>query len=387
MTLISRRSALSLLAASPAALRAFAKAPAAPVARLYVGTYTEPVGASPGAKGIYTCSWDAATGILGAFEVVATTPNPTFLAVSPKQPGHLYAVNELGNNQIGTVSTFTAKPGTTQLTPLNVVSSAGKGPCHLAIDHTGRALFVANYGGGIVSSFKITPQGLSEAVSVFPFSGHGSDPDRQSAPHTHCVLLSPDNRYLLVNDLGLDRIMVYHVDPATAVLTPAAKPYYEATPGSGPRHATFHPQGRWLYSTNELNSTVDLIDWNPADGTLTHKATVSSLPPSAIGQKNAPAEIAIDPTGKFLYVSNRFHDSIGVFAIDPKAGTLSPVQDMNCGGKTPRHFTLDPTGRWVIVANQDSRNIVVFERNHSTGELTATGRSYDLNAPVCIVFA
>ena len=387
MMMITRRTALSLMAAAPATLRAIASTHTAPATRLYIGTYTDPVGASPGAKGIYTCSWDPATGSLGAFEVVSATLNPTFLAQSPKLPGRLFAVNELGQDQIGTVTSFTRKPGTLGLATLNVVSSGGKGPCHLAIDHTGRSLYVANYSGGVLTSFKVTPTGLSEAVSVLPFSGHGDNPERQSAAHTHCVLLSPDNRFLLVNDLGIDRIMIYHVDPATAVLTPAAQPFWQASPASGPRHAIFHPHGRWVYSANELNSTIDLLEWEKKAGKLTHKATISSLPLEARSQKNAPAEIAIDAAGKFLYISNRFHDSIGVFAIDQKSGELSPVQDMACGGKTPRHFNLDPTGRWVVVANQDSRNVVVFERDQSTGKLTPSGKSYELNAPVCLVFA
>ncbi len=384
MTIITRRSALSSLAVAPAALRALAATHAARASRLYIGTYTDPVGASPGAKGIYTCPWDPATGVLGELTLAAASPNATFLALSPKLPGRLFAVNELGNDQTGTVSSFT---GSTTLQPLNVVTSAGRGPCHLAPDHTGRALFVADYAGGIVSSFQITPRGLSDAVSVIPFTGHGTDPDRQTAAHTHCVLLSPDNRFLLVNDLGVDRIMVYHVDPATARLTPAAKPFYEATPGSGPRHATFHPRRPWVYSVNELNSTIDLLDWTKATGALTHKATISSLPSGARSQKNAPAELTVDVTGKFLYVSNRFHDSIGVFAINPKDGTLTLIEDTPCGGKTPRHCALDPTNRWLLVANQDSQNIVVFERNYTTGKLIPTGRTYPLNAPVCILFA
>jgi 6-phosphogluconolactonase len=383
---LSRRSVLALLPAAPTALRALAATEPSPASKLFIGTYTDPVGSTPGAKGIYTCSWNAVDGGLGDFELIAATPDPSFLALSPRDPNRLFAVNETSAPN-GGVTAFAMRPGEAQLRKLNTVSSGANGPCHLALDRTGRSLFVANYGGGALSSYKVSRNGLSEPVSVLRFSGHSIDPERQAAPHTHCVLFSPDNRFLLVNDLGLDRIMVFHVDPATAKLRPATTPYYSATPGSGPRHSIFHPNGRWVYSANEINSTIDQFEWGSSDGTLTHKATISSLPPEARNEKNAPAEVATDASGKFLYVSNRFHDSIGVFAIDQATGELSPVQDIPCGGKTPRHFALDPTGNWLLVANQDSRNIVVFARDRTSGKLTATGRNYLLDAPICILFA
>ncbi len=386
MSSITRRSALSFLATAPIALRSFAATQTAHPTQLLIGTYTDPVGKTPGAKGIYSAPWSSATGVIGELEVVSTTPDPTFLALSPTT-GMLFAVNELSGSGDGKVSAFARKPGQTQLQPLNVVDSGGNGPCHLAVDKTGRALFVANYGGGSVSAYKVSNTGLSEPVSTLRFSGHGAIAGQQGAPHTHCVRFSPDNRFLLVNDLGLDRIMVFHVDPAAATLTPAATPFFTAAPGAGPRHSIFHPRGKWVYSGNEINSTVDILGWNSKTGELTHKGTISSLPEDARGKRSALAELVIDPAGKFLYVSNRFHDSIGVFAINQKDGLLTPVQDMPCGGKTPRHFTMDPTGRWVIVANQDSRNIVVFERDHVSGKLTDTGRSTVLDAPVCILFA
>ncbi len=390
MTTITRRSALTLLTVAPAVLKSFASPPQTSASTLFLGTYTDPVGAMPGAKGVYSSLWNAATGEISSIELAAETPNPTFLARSPVRPNLLFAVNELSGKQDGTVSAFARKPGQTALASLqslNIVNSGGSGPCHLALDHTGRALFVANYGGGSVSSFKVSTEGLSEAVSVVRFTGSSIDPGRQTTPHTHCVLLSPDNRFLLVNDLGLDRIMVFEVDPAAANLIPAATPYFTAKPGAGPRHSLFHPNGRWVYSVNELNSTIDLLDWDSTHGVLSFKETISSLPANARTQKNAPAELAIDRAGKFLYVSNRFHNSIGVFAIAGKTGALTPVEDIPCGGKIPRDFVLDPTEQWLLVANQDSRNIVVFKRNSATGKLTATGKSYTLDATVCLLFA
>lgn len=384
--MLTRRSALSLFAVAPAALRSLAAAQSIEPTRLYIGTYTDPAGTTPGGKGIYTCTWSASDGTLGAFELAAATPDPSFLAFSPIEPNRLFAVNEK-NGPADSISSFIIKPGKVELAVRNVVSSGASGPCHLALDHTGRALFVADYAGGCLTSYKVVRAGLSGPVTAHHFTGHSIDPERQATAHTHCVLLSPDNRFLLVNDLGLDRIMVFHVHAATATLTPAATPFWTATPGSGPRHSIFHPNGRWVYSANEINSTIDLLDWNSSTGALIHNATFSSLPPYARKQNNAPAELVIDTSGKFLYISNRFHDSIGVFAIDQSAGTLVPVQDIPCGGKNCRHFTIDPTGRWVLVGNQDSRNIAVFERNHSTGMLKATGRSYLLDAPACILFA
>lgn len=384
--MFSRISALSLLAVAPAALRSFAAAQSTEPTRLYIGTNTDPVGTTPGAKGIYSCTWSASDGMLGEFELAAATPDPTFLAFSPTAPNRLFAVNEQ-NSRADSISSFAVKPGTVKLEVLNVVSSGASGPCHLALDHTGRALFVADYAGGCLSSYKVVSKGLSGPVSAHHFTGHSIDPERPATAHTHGVLLSPDNRFLLVNNLGMDRIMVFHVHPATATLTPAAKPFYRATPGSGPRHSIFHPNGRWVYSANEINSTIDLLDWNSSTGALIHNTTFSTLPPDARKENNAPAELAIDASGKFLYVSNRFHDSIGVFAIDSSAGALVPVQDIPCGGRNCRHFALDPTGRWVLVANQDSGNIAVFERDRITGQLKPTGRSYILDAPVCILFA
>jgi len=382
MRLLTRRSVLSSIAVAPVALQAYASGHKAAATRLFLGTYTDRPDSS--SKGIYTCSWNASTGTLGEIQLSIATPNPTFVVASANR---LYAVNEIGGDHVGAVTTFASKAGQPALQTVNSVSSAANGPCHLALDHSERAVFVANYSGGTLSSYKVSSTGLSEPVSVIKFPGHSMDKDRQTSAHTHCVLVSPDNGFLVVNDLGLDRIMVFRIDPVTAVLTPAATPYWDATTGSGPRHSIFHPRGRWVYSANELNSTVDHLEWTGATGGLTYKTTVSSLPPDVRGQKNAPAELAIDDAGQFLYISNRFHDSIGVFAIDQQTGELTAKQDISCGGKTPRHFTLDPTGRWVLVANQDSGNIVVFERNRTTGELTATGKSYSLGAPVCIVFA
>jgi 6-phosphogluconolactonase len=226
---------------------------------------------------------------------------------------------------------------------------------------------------------------LSKAVSRFQYNGHGADPQRQAAPHTHCTTVSPDNHYVLVNDLGLDRISVYRLDPLTAVLTPNDPPFYEALPGSGPRSFTFHPGGKWAYSLNEIANTVDALAWDPERGVLTRLQNISTLPEGFNGS-NTTATVAVDSVGRFLYASNRGDNSIAVFSIDDRDGKLKPVQHVDCGGKTPRHFALDPGNQWLLVANQDSSNIVVFARNTRSGLLTPTGREYPLSHPVCIVF-
>jgi 6-phosphogluconolactonase len=226
---------------------------------------------------------------------------------------------------------------------------------------------------------------LSHAVSRLQYTGHGANPERQAVPHTHCTTVSPDNRYLLVNDLGLDRIYVYHFDPHTAKLTSNDPPFYEALPGSGPRSFAFHPSGKWAYSLNEIANTIDALAWDGERGTLTRLQNLSTLPPGFTGS-NTAATVVADSSGRFLYASNRGDNSVAVFSINDRNGTLKSIQHVDSGGKTPRHFTLDPGNQWLLVANQDSSNLVVFARNVRTGKLTPTGRQYALGLPVCLVF-
>ncbi len=366
---------------------------------LFIGTYTAKAGVV-GSHGIYTCGWNAATGELTAPTLTAATPNPTFLALSPVRGTRvLYAVNEIsdfGETHNGSVTSFRIEGSAVRLHGLSAVDSGGDGPCHIALDHSGRSVFVANYGGGSVASFRVLKNGaqdggLSPAVSHFQFSGHGADPKRQEAPHTHGVTVSPGNRFVLVNDLGLDRIMVFRMNPATATLTPnegsARQPYWSARPGSGPRHSLFHPSGRWLYSVNELHSTVDQLAWNEEHGTLKLLSTAVLLPSDFAANTNRAAELAIDAGGRFLYASNRGHDSIAVLSIDRSTGTLTTVQRVACGGKNPRHFAVDPSGNWLLVANQDTNNLVVFRRDPISGKLMPGSGACQLDKPVCLVFA
>jgi 6-phosphogluconolactonase len=379
----SRRAFLTKLSALALAARTRSWA-AEPTGLIFVGTYTNDKGST--SRGIYAFRWDADEGSLAPLGLAAPTVNPSFLAFSPNHR-HLYAVNEVDayhGEKSGSVTSFSVEKGS--LKAINTVSSRGGGPCKITVDLTGKAAFVANYDGGSAASYRILPNGaLSKAVSSFQYSGHGADPERQAAPHTHCTTVSPDNRYVLVNDLGLDRISVYHLDPPTAILTANDPPYYEALPGSGPRSFVFHPGGKWAYSLNEIANTVDALAWDAERGVLTRLQNISTLPEGFSGS-NTTATVAVDSVGRFLYASNRGNNTIAVFSIDDRDGKLKPVQHVDCGGKTPRHFALDPGNQWLLVANEDTSNIVVFARNTRSGMLTPTGKEYPVSHPVCIVF-
>ncbi len=379
----SRRSFLGQLSAL--ALAACTRSWAvAPTGLIFAGTDTSANGST--SRGVYAFRWDADEGTLAPLGLAAATVNPRFLALSPNRR-FLYAVNGVdqyrGQNS-GSITSFAVRES--KLKAINRVPSGGGRPAKITLDITGKAAFVANYGGGSAASFRVLRNGgLSRAVSRFQYSGHGADPQRQAAPHAHCVTVSPDNRYVLVNDLGLDRISVYHLDPLTAVLTANDPPFYEALPGSGPRSFVFHPTGKWAYSLNELANTLDVLSWDAARGVLTRLQNLSTLPEGFHGS-NTAATVAVDASGRFVYASNRGDNSIAVFSIDDREGTLKPVQHVGCGGKTPRYFALDPGNDWLLVANEDSSNIVVFARNTRSGLLTPTGREYPVSHPVCMVF-
>jgi 6-phosphogluconolactonase len=254
------------------------------------------------------------------------------------------------------------------------------------VDHTGKVVFVANGAGATLASFHVLSDGsLSEPVSTFHFTGHSVNPRRQKAPWTHCCTLSPDNKYLLVNDLGLDRITTYTFDLATGTLTPSELPFYQALPGSGPRNLMFHPNGRWVYSVNEMGNTLDVMTWDSKQGVLTKVQNISTLPPGFTGQ-NTAATVQIESTGKFLYVSNRGADNVAVFTVSPCDGTLALIQQVPSGGKTPRHILLDPSQRWILVSNQGSGNVTVLGRDPHTGFLEPGKRQVSVDSPCCTAF-
>ncbi len=400
------RDAAALTVASRTALAAtnpFRRRPAPPPPplSLYIGCDTE----KGSSKGIYRVAFDVTTGHLGDPILAATTFRPVYLAFGPTLNGrrYLYASNE-GNDQTSGITTFAVDHRSGDLRELSRVSSGFAGPCFVTVDATGRSVYIADYAGGGISSYRIQSDGtLSPPVERIDFhdtarfGSHGPNEERQDNPHPHCATLSPDNRFLVVNDLGTDQTTVFTVDSGTAQLTLGqTHQFSNGRPGTGPRHVAFHPNQRWLYSVNELDSTVDHYLW-----TTTHaressqallvnanrdpvKTTAPSLPSS---QKNTAAEVAIAPNGYFAYVSNRGEDSLVVFSIDQASGALKPVQRISSGGKTPRQFTLDPTGRWLVCGNQDSANVSVFRRDGSSGQLTGPVATLTLDSPMVCTFA
>lgn len=385
---------LFLLAAAAANLRA-AQAPTFAEATagkpddwiMYVGTYTR----AP-SKGIYAYRFQGATGEitpLGTAGLAAETENPSFLAVHPNQR-FLYAVNEVSRYEgrdAGSVSAFSIDGATGTLTLLNRVSSRGGGPCHVSLDRSGKWLFVANYGGGSVAAFPVHADGtLGEASAFFQHTGAGVNRARQSGPHAHAAVVSPDNRFVLAADLGLDRILTYPLDPAKGGLAPAGSRFAAIAAGSGPRHLAFRPDGKFAYGLNEMLNSVVAFRYDAGRGTLAEVQALSTLPEGFSGESNG-AEIATHPSGKFLYASNRGHDSIAIFRIDAAQGTLTSVDRVSTQGKTPRSFGIDPSGRFLVAANQNSGTLVIFRIDQETGGLTATGTPVEVPSPVSVVFA
>jgi len=336
---------------------------------VYAGAYT-----SPNNKGIHAYRFNDSTVKLADIGLAAESSNPSFLAVSPNRR-FLYAANE---NSDGAVSAFSiGSNGTLKL--LNTVSSKGAGPCHVAVDHTGKWLFAANYNSGSVAAFPIHGDGsLGEASAFVQHSGSSLNPQRQAGPHAHSANLSPDNRFVLVTDLGLDQILSYKLDLTQPVVTKVA-------PASGPRHLAFAPSGRFAYAINEMLGTVTVFQYNAEDGRLKELQTISALP-AGFAAANSAAEIAVHPNGKFLYTSNRGADSIAIFQIDPAKGTLTVAGQIPTRGRSPRNFAIDPSGKFLLAANQDSGNIVVFRIDQSSGALTPTVETANLPSPVSLVF-
>jgi 6-phosphogluconolactonase len=352
---------------------------------VYFGTYTREPSTS---KGIYAYRFDANTGELTDLGLAAEVQNPSFVAVHPDRR-YLYSVSEVSmvdGERDGLVHAYSIDHKTGKLTHLNTVRSRGTAPCHLNVDATGRTLVVANYGSGTVSAFPIKADGsLGDAATTVQHQGKSVDPKRQQGPHAHSVNISKENTFVAVADLGLDQILIYKLNPAAATLTPNDPPFVAVEPGGGPRHFTFHPNGRFAYTNNEMGSSVTAFQWNARKGVLTKIHTVSTLPADFSGA-NHTAEVLVHPSGKFLYCSNRGHDSIAIFAIDAKTGRLTPRGHVSTQGKTPRNFNFDPTGRYMFVGNQNTHNVVLFRIDQTTGALTPAGKELQIGAPVCIRF-
>ena len=350
---------------------------------VYFGTYT-----GPKSKGIYRAEFDTGTGRLTSPELAAETRNPTFLTLDHGSKV-LYAVNEVGDfgdGKSGGVSSFKVDRATGQVTFINEEPSGGAGPCHLAVDAKGKCVLVANYGSGGIAALPVDSEGrLRQPSSSIQHHGSSVNPQRQESPHAHFITWDPANRLVLTCDLGLDKVMAYQLTRPVCSLSPNEPPAFNVKPGSGPRHLVFHPNGRFAYIINEMASTVTLCSYDSPHGEFKEVQTISTLPEGFTGQ-NTAAEVAVHPSGRWVYASNRGHDSIAVYECDPATGMLRVLQHQSTEGKTPRHFALDPTSTWLIAENQDSNNVVVFKVDPQTGQLAPNGQSVNLTAPVCAVF-
>lgn len=348
---------------------------------VYVGTYQQH---DPSVtKGIFTYTLNPSTGHLSYHCEINDINNPSFLAIDSKQR-YLFAVDENLDQEKSLVHAYRIDPHSGRLNYLNKQLSFGTLPCYVAVDRTDQFVFVANYGSGSVSILPVGENGhLHPASDVHQHRGSGINPERQEGPHAHCAIMDPTNRYLLVADLGIDRVMSYRLNREGKRLIPNETPYLELPPGSGPRHLTFHPNGRFAYVINELNSTVMALGYDENHGTLAIIDGISTLPEDFQGE-NSCAEICITPSGNFLYGSNRGHDSLAIYSIDQDTGQLSIVSHQTTCGRTPRNFAIDPSGTFLLVANQASNNIVIFRINHNTGLLTFVDHIIDVPTPVCL---
>ncbi len=352
---------------------------------LYIGTYTS---GSQAGEGIYIYRMNEKTAELTHYKTVTGVADPSFLTFDPKRR-HLYAVNEVEQFEgkaSGSVSAFSVDKKTGDLNFLNKQSTSGGSPCHLIVDEKGNYVLVANYSGGSVAVLPIMEAGsLGMPTSVVQHRGSSVNRDRQTGPHAHCITLDESNHYALAVDLGLDKILVYKFDKKSGQLVANKVPSIDVSPGDGPRHLTFHPNGKFVYVINELSNTIIAFAYEKDDGTLKRGQTVSTLPLGFQG-KSWTAEVVISESGKFLYGSNRGHDSIVSFAIDEDSGHLTYIEHVSTQGKHPRHFTIAPNGKFLLVANRDSNSIISFRLDKDSGRLTPTGQVTTVPKPVCLLF-
>ena len=382
---------LPFLAALSIALAAGA---AEPPLLVYVGTYTDwsllmPLHRNPPgerSRGIYAFRFDTGRGVLTPLGLAAETVNPTYLTFSPSGR-FLYAANEIyqhGGQATGTASAFSIDRESGRLTLLNQMASGGTGTCYARVDLSGRNLLLANFGSGSVSVLPLKADGSLRPASAF-VQDRGSGPNpRQAGPHAHSFNLSPDNRFAVEAEFGMDRLIVYRFDAANGTLSPAQPPFVTLRPGAAPRHFTFHPRGGVAYCLNEIDSTITVLAYGPDSGSFRELQTLSTLL-AGFHAMNTAAEVLVHPSGRFLYASNRGHDSIAVFSVDD-SGRLTLAGHVPSGGRTPRGFCLDPEGRWLITANQGTHNIAVFSVDPATGMPKPTGQSLEVRSPVCVKF-
>jgi 6-phosphogluconolactonase len=352
---------------------------------VYFGTYT---GAK--SKGIYVSTFDVRSGALGEPQLAAETPSPSFLAAHPSG-NYLYAVNEVDTFEgqpTGSVSAFAVDRGTGKLSLLNQQSSRGAGPAHLSVDRSGHDVLVANYGGGNIAVLPVAGDGrLAPASAFVQHTGSSVNPSRQKEPHAHAINVDSSNRFAYVADLGLDKVLIYRFDPSRGALEPNDPPSASVQAGAGPRHLAIHATGRFLYVINELICTVTAFTRDPQTGGLKAMQTISTLPAGEIVKPDySTAELLLHPSGRFLYGSNRGHNTIVEFSVDQKTGRLAYVENEPTKGRTPRGFGIDPSGTWLIAGNQESDSVVVFRIDSKTGRLTRTAQTLSVGAPVSVEF-
>jgi 6-phosphogluconolactonase len=338
--------------------------------------------------GFSLAHFDFHTGALARPEFLQESAAPSFFVIHPDGK-HLYACNSIDSYRgkpEGTLSAYAIQPKTGKLALLNCTPTGGAEPCYISLDRTGRYAFAANYDGGSICVYALEPDGsLGKRTAFVQHSGHSVNPRRQTAPHPHSIIVDPGNRFALVPDLGADKVFVYRFNDRDGSLSPNDPPSVSLKSGAGPRHVAFHPNGKYVYVINELANTITAFHWASANGTLSEIQTVPTLPPGFDGASTA-AEIAVHPNGKFLYGSNRGHDSIAVFALDVETGRLTLVEHVSAQGKMPRNFTLDPAGRWLLLCNYDSDSAVIFRVDEKTGRLTPAGNPVAAPSPFCARF-
>lgn len=354
---------------------------------VYFGTSTN---AKNGSKGVYVSRFNTATGELTEPQLAVEAGNPGFLAIHPSKK-FLYAcgdVTKADGKKAGGISAFGIDSKSGKLTLINQAATTGAGPCHVSVDKTGKMATISNYGSGSISSYAIKEDGsVSPEVSFFQHEGSGADPKRQAGPHAHSVNFSPDNRYAFACDLGLDKVLIYKADPASGKLTPNDPPFAKTPAGGGPRHLAFHPSGKYVFVNNEMGMSETVFAYNAEKGALTEVETVSTLPEADRGKKGlSTAESVAHPNGRVVYVSNRTHDTIAVFACDPATGKLTLLQNVPVEGKIPRNICLDPTGKWLIAAHQDSATAALFKVDQDSGKLTFTGTKVNVPGSICVRF-
>lgn len=350
---------------------------------LYVGTYT-----SGNSEGIYLYRMNRSSGELKPLGIARDIVNPSYLAIDANHT-HLYAVNEVAEfsgKPTGAVTAFAIDQSSGELRKLNQQASQGTSPCYITVDPSGKFVLVANYSSGSLAVLPIKSDGsLGESADVVQHQGRGKDPSRQEGPHAHCIVLDRSGRYAFAADLGIDKVMIYRFDGKTGKLTPNSTPFAPTKPGAGPRHFIIHPDGKYAYLINELDSSLTAFAYDNSRGVLKERQTVSTLPEGFQG-KNSCADLHVHPSGKFLYGSNRGHDSIVAFTIDERTGNLNYLAHESTQGKTPRNFGIDPTGAFLLAANQNSDTVVTFLIDQKSGKLKPAGLVTEVPTPVCLKF-